>query len=481
MTAYAKAIEALLSEAEALAQAQRYAEAEQRARSVLEAQPRNARGHAVLAITALMQGRPAEGLGHAQDALRTERVDARLHFIAAACLAAMGKLEEAIAGYRRALQYRPQFTEARANLGYVLEQAGRPAEAADCYRAVLDARPTDWFCLNRLGYCERILGRPQAAATLLQRALEIRPDFAATANELALAYLNADRKAEAIAAFRRAVDMDPAFLSAWCNLGKVLYLEHVVAEGEGAAADPAPVLECFDRILALDPQNVEFRYLRDCVAGVRLERPPDAYIESFFDRFAARFDEKLVGELRYGGPQAAEEFLRPWLAGRSGLRVVDLGCGTGLSGGFLRAAAARLAGVDLSAAMLEQARARAIYDELAREEIGAWLERCEAGGLDLAVALEVFNYVGNLAPVLGAAARALKPGARMVFSIELAADPAAGFVLLPAGRYAHSTAYVEAEARAAGLEIAASREIVMRYEANKPVRAFLFALEKPAA
>jgi len=56
-------------------------------------------------------------------------------------------------------------------------------------------------------------------------------------------------------------------------------------------------------VLALDPANVEFAYLRDCIAGVRADRPPDEYIAALFDRFAPRFDEKLVRELRYRGPE----------------------------------------------------------------------------------------------------------------------------------------------------------------------------------
>lgn len=475
-TTYSSAIDQALAEAEALVQSQRYAEGEARAQQVLSNQPKNARAHALLATSSLMQQRHAEALAHVQAALRTDRVNPRYHFIAALSQAPLGQVEEAIASYRRALQYRPEFVEARANLGYVLECAGRPAEAVACYRKVLERQPYDWFCLNRLGYCERMLGRPGEAIALLQRALAVRADFAATHNELALALLQLDRKPEAIASFRRAVELEPEFLAAWCNLAKVLYLEYVVAAG-GEGSDPQPVLDVFARILELDPRNVEFAYLRDCVAGVKLARPPDAYVEMFFDRFAPKFDDKLIGELHYQGPQAAREFLASWLEGRSGLRVVDLGCGTGLSGTFLRAAAASLAGVDLSAAMLEEARKRGIYDQLVHAELVEYLRGLEPGSLDLVMALEVFNYVGDLRPVLEAASKALAHGGRMVFSVELAGD-ADDYKLLPAARYAHSARYVSAAAEAAGLRVGESRQIIIRREANQPVAARLFALDR---
>src|SRR5687768_4293623 len=156
-TFYAASIDQLLSEAEALVQAQRHPEAEERARQVLLHQPRNARAHAVLGASLLLRERHAEALGHVDSALRSDRVNPRLHFMAALCQAPLGRVDDAIASYRRALQYRPQYLEARANLGYLLETAGQIEEASDCYRRVLAQQPRELFCLNRLGYCERVM------------------------------------------------------------------------------------------------------------------------------------------------------------------------------------------------------------------------------------------------------------------------------------------------------------------------------------
>jgi SAM-dependent methyltransferase len=57
--------------------------------------------------------------------------------------------------------------------------------------------------------------------------------------------------------------------------------------------------------------------------------------------------------------------LRPWLAVTSGTSVLDVGCGVGRWSRLLAAQGALVTGIDLSATMIEQARARSVRDGLA--------------------------------------------------------------------------------------------------------------------
>jgi SAM-dependent methyltransferase len=63
----------------------------------------------------------------------------------------------------------------------------------------------------------------------------------------------------------------------------------------------------------------------------------------------------------YRAPRIMTERLRPWLP--AGARILDVGCGTGLSGEDLARAGHQLSGIDLSAAMAEKARMRG-YQEV---------------------------------------------------------------------------------------------------------------------
>jgi SAM-dependent methyltransferase len=121
------------------------------------------------------------------------------------------------------------------------------------------------------------------------------------------------------------------------------------------------------------------------------------------------------------GLAAAPEWpaLRALLPPLRGLRVVDLGCGFGW---FCRYAheqgAASVLGLDLSANMLARARdmtgtANVVY---ARADLEA-LDLPEAA-FDLAFSSLALHYVVNLGGLLANVHRALRPGARLVASLE---------------------------------------------------------------
>ena len=426
----------------------------------------------------LNHGQADAALERAQAALRIDRMEARYHYAAAISLAALDRVDEAIESLQRALRFRPSYLEARGNLGILLERAGRIEEAADCYRRVAAAQRQDVNAWNRLGHCARLLGRTAESLEALQQSLRLRADAAATHNELALALLQDGQREAAAASFRRAVELEPDFIAAWANLAKLLYLDFAGTPPEEREPLRAGVVEAFDRVLALEPGHEEFRFLRAAVTGTRIDRAPDAYVAEFFDRFAPHFEDHVAGKLRYDAPALAHELLHPWLGSRDPVRVLDLGCGTGLSGKIVRARAAQLVGIDLSAGMLERAQALGIYDELEQEEAVAFLERTAEESFDLVLALDVFIYVGALERVVPAIGRVLKAGGRLVATVE--ALDAGDFALASTGRYAHSRPYLENLAAGARLKTVDFRQFVVREEAGRPLGAHLFVFEKDA-
>ncbi len=121
-------------------------------------------------------------------------------------------------------------------------------------------------------------------------------------------------------------------------------------------------------------------------------------VQIIFDNFAASFESKLA-HLQYRAPALVHMMLEESGPARRPRRwdVLDAGCGTGLCGPLVAPYARRLTGVDLSAGMLEQAKAKEIYDDLVQGELTAFLQG-RPGAFDLIVSADTLVYFGDLEP-----------------------------------------------------------------------------------
>jgi predicted TPR repeat methyltransferase len=238
--------------------------------------------------------------------------------------------------------------------------------------------------------------------------------------------------------FEQALELAPDWAAAWFALG-----EAREAAGAREGAD-----EAYGRALALapdDPFGAAARRAR--LSGATPARLGESYVRALFEDYAPRFDAHLTQALSYRGP----ELIRAAALARGArrfARALDLGCGTGLAGAALADLCDELVGVDLSPAMLAQARARDIYARLGAGEIVAWLAGEPAGRAELVVAADVFVYLGDLAPALAGAARALTRGGVIAFTAQ--AFEGDGFALLDDLRFGHSPTYVSGALAAAG-------------------------------
>ncbi len=189
------------------------------------------------------------------------------------------------------------------------------------------------------------------------------------------------------------------------------------------------------------------------------------------------FDEKLVGALRYHVPEEMQALVAA--QGRRLSNILDLGCGTGLSGVHLKPLGSRLTGVDLSPRMLEKARERGLYDRLIEADIEDFLaDAQDAYGrerYDLVAAADLLIYFGDLAPFFARLAARIEPQGLFAFSVETTG--AGDFTLLPSGRFAHSSAYIERLA-ARDFHVLRQQPTTIRFEANQPVVGALFILQR---
>lgn len=383
-----------------------------------------------------------------------------------------GRLEAAEAAYRRVLARRPEEPNALNLLGLVARARGDLAQAVALSARALAQRPDSPVFLAAHGAALAEAGRIAEAIPLLAEAVRRRPGDATACRNLGQALTAAGRAAEAIAPLQRAVDLDPAAPEPALALAHALRETGAMLEAVRAAGEAL-------RRAAGGPLEAEARFLLAALgAAPAPPRAPPGYVRELFDRYAPRFDADLTDRLGYATPQAIAALLRRLgLPAEGRLQVLDLGCGTGLSGEALKPFAARLEGVDLSPRMLAEAARRGLYDVLHEADLLAFLPS-RAGAFDLIAAADVLNYLGDLGPALAGIAAALRPGGVAAFSIERGEE--APYALGEGLRYRHAPAAVRGLLAAAGLTPRAEEETVLRQEKGRPVAGVIFAAAKPA-
>jgi predicted TPR repeat methyltransferase len=362
-------------------------------------------------------------------------------------------------------------------------RAGRTVDAARIYEQVLLLDPSHRFTLRKLALLSEAAGDYPRAVDLWERLVGVCPEDARAHQDLGLALLRLGRRTHAVAALRRTIALAPNYAPGHCNLG--LALEEL---GDFAAAAAA-----LREALRLQPDSGFIAYHLAAVApqagGAQapVKVCPRDYLIPLFDGYADRFDAHLFQTLKYVGPQLLAEIVGevplgerrplPW-------DVLDLCCGTGMSGALFRTAARTMTGVDLSSRMLERAACRVmpdgrrVYDALLECDLVAALGASGAG-YDLILAADVFIYVGDLRDVFTSVRGALRPGGLFAFTIEVWDGPE-DFRLLPTRRYAQSPTYVVNLAREAGLYEAGRRESTLRLgEGHEPVLGTVFLFRQP--
>jgi predicted TPR repeat methyltransferase len=371
-----------------------------------------------------------------------------------------GQSERAVALIERSLELEPDRADWHSNLGIVLQDRLAVDDAMAAYRCAIALDPNHANAHNNLGVLLRATGKAVDAEAAYRAAIRIDPQHSDAYTNLGVLLNGQKRSREAAACFSKVVTLRPKHPES----RRLLALAHCTL-GELEKA-----VEIFDEWLSEEPHNPVAQHMLAACSGRDVpSRASDAYIEETFDSFAASFDSKLA-KLLYRAPALIAEMLSD-SAGepQTSLDVLDAGCGTGLCGPLISAYARRLIGVDLSERMLAHARARNVYDELVKGELSAYLREASTA-FDVIVSADALVYFGPLDEVAVASANALRPGGRLIFTVEELTDEGSGdgYSISSSGRYRHSRAYLEGVMADVGLrpEILSAE---LRLEAGEPV------------
>jgi predicted TPR repeat methyltransferase len=258
------------------------------------------------------------------------------------------------------------------------------------------------------------------------------------------------------------IELVPAYAAAWFAL----------AETREKLGDRAGAIAAFEKARAADPADRHGATLHLSRLGMAdIGLMPAGYIKTLFDGYAPTFDAALTDGLKYNAPERlfrAVAAARAWGRMRFG-SLLDLGCGTGLSGLPFRPHSDWMIGVDLSSAMLAVARAKGLYDRLIENEMLAFLasEAELKARYHLVLAADVFMYCGDLGAALHGIAGILDPNGLVAFSVET--HDGQGTVLGDNLRYAHASSFVDRAIDRSGLTRVSLEFASTRTEKGVPV------------
>lgn len=170
---------------------------------------------------------------------------------------------------------------------------------------------------------------------------------------LGIFHINKSNMADAKMRFIFAIKLKPDLTLAHYHLARchLFNLDFEKARSEFAIA------------LSLNPNLEAAKYRLDILnKTVKLKPTPMQIIEEDYDNFSSRYEDYLENKQKYRAPELLAKVIAKYIQDTnedaSDKRVLDLGCGTGLVGIYLKQLVAfkSLTGVDISTKMLELAK-----------------------------------------------------------------------------------------------------------------------------
>ena len=272
------------------------------------------------------------------------------------------------------------------------------------------------------------------------------------------------RISEALDANQKSITLSPQDSEAHYNLGNTLRELGRFDEAE----------ESYRQATELKPDFAEAKHQLASLTEETTNSAPRAYVEKLFDGYAAKFDHSLVDNLEYKMPKMIVEIILENHPGGMLGSILDLGCGTGLTGLEIKKYCTNLEGIDLSKRMLDEATKKNTYDRLTYRDIVDYLST-ENLNFDYFISTDVFIYVGDLSDVFRLIKSRNNLGGKLAFSTEHTDKN--GFILGKSGRYSHSKPYIESLCEKYNYTVSHFEIVTLRKEKGIYLKGGLYLLD----
>lgn len=501
----------------------------------LSIQPKSARFHLHLANIFKNINQLEFALTHYQAALRLNPHYAEAHNNLAGLFYKQNQLNLARQHYVQAIDLKPDYLDAHFNLGLVfLAQQEKNAAVKQFknvlslhpnsiqghwqlaniywhvrnlekvhyhYQKILDLDPNSVELLNNFAVLMLKKEQINLAIDYFKRALVIDPKHKTARNNLAAVLLQNNQLKEAIWHYSLYLNLEPLDTEALFNRAHSLMLtgqlndavqdlkriltiddKHIDAHCNLAAIhlklkDRLTALTHYQIILNLNDKHAIANYM---VSALTQQSIPDSapleYVKNLFDNYAFQFDTHLQNILLYKTPELLRKLLNPFIKDKN-YNLLDLGCGTGLSGQCFSDITKKITGMDISNNMLNKAKEKACYDILIEKDILNGITEL-AEDFDLILCIDALVYFGNLSEFFEKIILCLHANGLLAFSVELAGEPISSYILQTNGRYQHTEIYVRELAEKNQLKLLNYANVVGRQQDSQAIQTGLFIFQK---
>ncbi len=434
--------------------------------TALKIEPTLNDAHYNLALIYSQQNKNEEALHSLKELLEKDPQHLRPTLQIAKIYYNQGDFSASIPVFKKALELQADNAEIHHDLGLSLlankDYAAAITEFKKCL--VLDKQHSEAHYHLATAYLQE--EELQKALNHYLQQLSISPHLDAYYN-IGVLLTTLNRNEEAIPYFEEVLRLDPDYQNAHLNLG-VIHLKF----GRQTAA-----INHYEQALKINPKDSEINYI---LAGLSQSEAtpstaPAQYLSHLFDQYALYYDKHLQEHLHYQVPEEIFNSLKNHTELlQAKWNILDLGCGTGLSGILLQPFAKQLVGVDISENMLDLASQKNIYTQLEQADISDFLD--SAQDFNYMIAADVFSYHGKLESLFAKAQAALASNGYFSFSVER------GFKypyhLEQSLRYTHTKEYIQELIQKYHFNCISFDNLVLRRQQNDTVEGYLLLLQK---
>ena len=338
---------------------------------------------------------------------------------------------EALNSINSFLESNTQNNQAYNLKGVILRALGRSNEALLSYDIGISINPNDHLLYNNKANVLRDLKKFNEAEECYKLSLKIDNNYYKTLCNLSELYIEVDDYEKSEYYSKKSILINDMYPEAYRVLG--------VAQKKLNKKNKS--IKNFKKYLEFNPHSSTVIHQIDLLEGNTPETSPVEFIKDVFDSYAYRFEEHLMNDLNYAGPKAIKDLIKNnFYKNKAFTNILDLGCGTGLNGFFLKTLCKNLIGIDLSENMLRIAEEKSIYDRLIKDDFINVLEKEEIS-YDLFVASDVFIYTGKLEKIFELINLRSSKESWFIFTTENQKNGT--YNLQDTGRYTHSINYIK--------------------------------------